>query len=290
MTTRERRKINILTLRNMKAREQKAVYLTAYDYPLALLADRAGVDMILVGDSLGMTTLGHTTTLPVTMEEMISHAKAVRRAVQYAFLIGDMPFMSYQPSDRDAVLNAGRFIAEAGCDAVKLEGGRRVASRVRAMVDAGIVVQGHLGLTPQNMSQLGGYRVQGKTESAYEELLEDALALQDAGAASILLEAMPRETAGAIRDHLDIPAYGIGAGDMVDGQLVIIHDILGLFEQFKPKFIKRYLEGGTLIADALRQYAEDVRSSAFPGPEQFYDIDPAEAEKILGDANLNVRR
>lgn len=286
----ERKKISLLTLQNMKAKGQRAVYLTAYDYPLALLADRAGVDIILVGDSLAMTTLGYETTLPVTMDEMISHAKAVRRAVKSAFLIGDMPYMSYQPSDRDAVLNAGRFIAEAGCDAVKLEGGRRVASRVKAMVDAGIVVQGHLGLTPQNMAQLGGYRVQGKTQGGYEMLLEDALALQEAGATSLLLEAMPRETAAAIRERLHICVYGIGAGDMVDGQLVIIHDILGLFEQFKPKFVKRYLEGGQLIHDAIRDYCKEVRSGEFPSEEHFYEISPAEAEKISGGSSTGALR
>lgn len=272
-TAESRKKVNIVTLRTMKERGQKAVYLTAYDYPFARLADRAGVDMVLVGDSLAMTTLGHKTTLPVTMDEMISHAKAVTRAVQYAFVIGDMPFLSYQASDRDAVLNAGRFVAEAGCDAIKLEGGRRVAQRVKAIVDAGIVVQGHLGLTPQNLAQFGGYRIQGKTQKGFEELLEDALALQAAGASSILLEAMPPSTAAAIRDRLSIPIYGIGAGDKVDGQLVIIHDILGLFEQFTPKFIKRYLEGGQIICDALRRYCDEVRSGAFPGPEHFYEAD-----------------
>ena len=270
-TAESRKKVNIVTLRTMKERGQKAVYLTAYDYPFARLADRAGVDMILVGDSLAMTTLGHKTTLPVTMDEMISHAKAVTRAVQYAFVIGDMPFLSYQASDRDAVLNAGRFVAEAGCDAIKLEGGRRVAQRVKAIVDAGIVVQGHLGLTPQNLAQFGGYRIQGRTQKGFEELLEDALALQAAGASSILLEAMPPATAAAIRDRLAIPIYGIGAGDKVDGQLVIIHDILGLFEQFTPKFIKRYLEGGQIICDALRRYCAEVRSGEFPGPEHFYE-------------------
>jgi 3-methyl-2-oxobutanoate hydroxymethyltransferase len=170
------KKVTLYTLNRLKAEGKKALYITAYDYPFASLADRAGVDMILVGDSLAMTVLGYPTTIPVTMDEMISHAKAVTRAVKRAFVIGDMPYMSYQPSDRDGVLNAGRFIQEGGCEAVKLEGGRRVASRVRAMVDAGIVVQGHLGLTPQNLAQLGGYRVQGRTLEAYQLLLEDALA------------------------------------------------------------------------------------------------------------------
>lgn len=275
-----RKKINVLTLRKMKQEGKKVVYITAYDYPLSLLADRAGIDMILVGDSLGMTTLGFKTTLPVTMEDMVRHASAVTRAAKFAFVIGDMPYMSYQPSDRDAVLNASRFIAQAGCDAVKCEGGRRIASRVKAMTDAGILVQGHLGLTPQNMGQLGGYRVQGKTKESYELLLEDALALQEAGAFSILLEAMPSETAEKIKKHLDIPIYGIGAGDRMDGQLVIIHDAIGLFEEFKPKFVKRYCEVGQLIEQSLRQYVSDVRTGAFPTKEHFYEMPKEELQKI----------
>ncbi|MEK7084693.1 MAG: 3-methyl-2-oxobutanoate hydroxymethyltransferase [Patescibacteria group bacterium] len=282
MSTEERKKINLLTLFDKKKKGETVVYITAYDYPLALLANRAGVDMILVGDSLGMTTLGYETTIPVTMDEMISHAKAVVRAAgKGAFIVGDMPFMSYQPSDETAIRNAGRFIQEAGCDAVKCEGGRRVASRVRAMVDAGIVVMGHLGLTPQNMAQFGGYRVQGKTKESFDALLEDALALEEAGAQMLLLEAMPAESAGMIRAHLKIPVYGIGAGDQMDGQLVIIHDILGLFEQFKPKFIRRYCEAGQLISLALRAYVEDVKTGAFPKPEHFYEIKPEEVEKIV---------
>lgn len=276
----ERKKVNIFTLQKMKQEGKKAVYITSYDYPFALLADRAGVDMILVGDSLGMTTLGYKTTLPVTMEDMIRHASAVVRAAKYAFVIGDMPYMSYQPSDRDAVINAGRFISEAGCVAVKCEGGRRIVSRVRAMVDSGILVQGHLGLTPQNLAQLGGYRVQGRTKESYEYLLKDALALQDAGAFSILLEAMPSETAEKIKNHLKIPVYGIGAGDKVDGQLVIIHDLVGLFEEFKPKFVKRYCEAGNLIENALLEYCNDVRTGAFPQKEHFYEITKEELQKI----------
>lgn len=274
------KKVTLYNLNRLKAEGKKAVYITSYDYPFAALADRAGTDMILVGDSLAMAVLGYPTTIPVTMDEMISHAKAVTRAVKRAFVIGDMPFMSYQPSDRDGVLNAGRFIQEGGCEAVKLEGGRRVASRVRAMVDAGIVVQGHLGLTPQNLAQLGGYRVQGRTLEAYQVLLEDALALQEAGCWSLLLEAMPAVTAGKIREKLSIPVYGIGAGDQVDGQLVIIHDILGLFEQFIPKFVKRYCDAGAIIGEALANYAREVRSGAFPEPQNIYDISPEEEERI----------
>lgn len=279
----ERKKVSVLTLRKMKAEGKKAAYITSYDYPLALLADRAGIDMILVGDSLGMTTLGFKTTLPVTMDDMIRHASAVTRAAKYAFVIGDMPYMSYQPSEKDAIKNAGRFISEASCDAVKCEGGKRIASRVKAMVDAGILVQGHLGLTPQNMGQLGGYRVQGKTKESYEILLEDALALQEAGAFSILLEAIPAETAEKIKSALKIPVYGIGAGDKVDGQLVIIHDMIGLFEEFTPKFVKRYCEAGKTIEKALEQYCKDVRTGAFPKKEHFYDIPQEELDKILNE-------
>lgn len=265
-------KVTIHTLQKLKKENKKAVYITAYDYPFARLADRANVDIILVGDSLGMTTLGYKTTLPVTMTDMISHTAAVTRAVKNAFVIGDMPYMSYQTSDRDAVINAGRLMSEGGCEAVKCEGGKRVFSRIKAIVDAGIPVQGHIGLTPQNMSQQGGYKVQGKTEQEYKLLLEDALALQKAGAFSILLEAMPPSTAKRIKDKLKIPAYGIGAGDKVDGQLVIIHDILGLFEEFTPKFVKRYNDVGKIIEESIEQYAKDVRNLKFPTKEHFYEL------------------
>lgn len=275
-----RKKVTLLTLKKLRDEKKKAVYLTAYDYPLALLADRAGVDIILVGDSLGMTTLGFTDTLKVTMDDMVRHASAVTRAVKSAFVIGDMPFMSYQPSDKDAILNAGRLISEAGCDAVKCEGGKRIAQRVRAMVDAGILVQGHIGLTPQNAAQMGGYRVQGKTRKSYQSLLEDALALEEAGAFSILLEAMPPEVALKIKKKLTIPSYGIGAGDKVDGQLVIIHDMIGLFEQFKPKFVKRYIETGKLIEKAIEEYCRDVRVGKFPSKEHFYEMPKEELKKI----------
>lgn len=275
------RKITLPDLIKMREEGTKTVFITAYDYPLALRADSAGIDMILVGDSLGMTTLGYKTTLSVTMGDMIRHSMAVTRAVKRSYVIGDMPYMSYQPSNRDAILNAGRFISEAGCDAVKCEGGKRMAERVRAMVDAGIVVMGHIGLTPQNMGQLGGFRVQGKTFESYKKLLEDALALEKAGASFVLLEAMPRETAGKIRENLSIPVYGIGAGDETDGQLVIMHDIIGLFDQFTPKFIKRYCEAGKLIEEALRQYCLDVRSGNFPTKEHFYFGDPEEMARIL---------
>ena len=273
------KKVTITTLNAYKARGQKAVFVTAYDYPTATFAQRAGVDMILVGDSAGMTMMGLPNTLGVSMDEMIVFVRSVCRATQHAFIVGDLPFLSYQPSDETAVLNAGRFIA-AGCDAVKCEGGRRVAQRVRAMADAGICVMGHLGLTPQNLAQLGGYRVQGKSEAAVERLTDDAVALQDAGAFSILLEAMPSESAARIRESVEIPVYGIGAGPCVDGQLVISHDILGNFVgDIAPRFVKQYAQLGAEIERVFREYAHDVRSSAFPGPEHCYALDtPARTE------------
>lgn len=279
-TSSSRKKINLFNLKEMKKKGDKAVFITAYDYPLASLVDQAGVDIVLVGDSLGMTVLGHKTTLPVTMSDMISHSQAVSRAVNYAYIIGDMPFMSYQPSDRDAVINASRFIAEANCDAVKCEGGRRVVSRVKAMVDAGITVMGHLGLTPQNMGQLGGFRVQGKTLEGYKALVEDAIALEQAGISFLLLEAMPSEVAGEICKHLSIPVYGIGAGDQLDGQLVIIHDIIGLFDQFKPKFVEQYCDASSLIRNAIERYCHEVRKGLFPQEKHFYTANLEELDKI----------
>ena len=267
----------------LKKREdgEQIVYITAYDYPFALYAERAGVDMILVGDSLGMTTLGYKTTIPVTMDEMISHCQAVTRATETVFVVGDMPFMSYQSSIEDAVKNAGRFIKEAGCDAIKVEGGERIYDKVKAIVDAGIVVMGHLGLTPQNMAQLGGYKVQGKTKEQFESLVIDAVHLQKAGASFILLEAIPCEVAAKIREYITIPVYGIGAGNKLDGQLVIIHDILGMFEEFKPKFVKRYCEAGQLITGAIIDYCEEVREGSFPSEEHFYNIDEKDLKEIL---------
>ena len=268
------KKVTIATLAALRAREEKVVFVTAYDYPTAAYADRAGVDLILVGDSAAMTMLGLPNTLGIGMTEMLVFARAVSRAVTRALVIGDMPFRSYQPSDESAVRNAAAFIADASCDAVKCEGGARVAPRVRAMVDAGIAVMGHLGLTPQNLTQLGGYRVQGKSLAAAERLVQDALALEEAGVFAILLEAVPAETAAYVRSRVSVPVYGIGAGPDVDGQLVISHDILGNFVgDIKPRFVKRYAEVGAAIEGALRQYAEDVRAGRFPGPEHCYPLD-----------------
>ncbi|HWG54580.1 MAG TPA: 3-methyl-2-oxobutanoate hydroxymethyltransferase [Gemmatimonadaceae bacterium] len=274
-------KVTIATLNALKTQGRKAVFITAYDYPTATFADRAGVDMLLVGDSAAMTMLGLPSTLGIGLEEMLVFARAVSRAAQHAFVIGDMPFLSYQPSDECAVRSAGAFVGSAGCDAVKCEGGERVARRVRAMTDAGIAVMGHLGLTPQSLAQLGGYRVQGKTLSAAQRLVDDALALEEAGAFAILLEAMPAETAALVTERVRIPVYGIGAGPHVDGQLVISHDILGNFVgKISPRFVKRYAEVGSDIERAIGEYAADVRALRFPGPEHCYSIAPEHEAEI----------
>ena len=246
-------KVTILRLRNHKKTGTKTVITTAYDYPQARIADGAEVDCILVGDSLGMTTLGHKTTIPVTMDQMISASEAVSRGAKNAFLIGDMPYMSYQISNEEAVENAGRFV-RAGMDCVKVEGA--MIDRIKAICDAGIMVMSHLGLTPHTRAKLGGYRVQGKTAAQAEIILEQALALQEAGCSFLLLEGMPRESAAMIASKLEIPVYGIGAGDKVDGQLVIFHDLMGLFWEFKSKFVKRYCEAGQIMQSALKEYAE----------------------------------
>ncbi len=269
----EKSKVTLRTLKWMKRREEKAVFITAYDYPTAMYSDAAGVDMILVGDSVANTTLGYRHTTSVDMEDMIRHSGAVTRAVERAFVIGDMPYMSYQPCDEAAILNAGRFIAEAGCDAVKCEGGARVAPRIRAMVDAGLVVMGHIGLTPQSLGQLGGYRVQGKTSRQVEALTADIKSIEEAGAHFVLLEAMPPDVGGALRDSVEMPVYGIGAGPHVDGQLLILHDVIGMQDPRilkKPRFVKRYAEVGSVIFDAVSRYSADVRSGVYPSEEHFY--------------------
>lgn len=277
---RSRRKVTVASLAALRDRGEPAVFVTAYDYPTAVFADRAGVDMILVGDSAAMTMLGHPNTVAVTMDEMLVFARAVCRGAPRPFVVGDLPFLSYQCADRDAVRNAGSFVA-AGCDAVKCEGGERVARRVRAMTDAGIVVMGHLGLTPQNMAQLGGWKVQGKTLAAAESVLRDAIALQEAGAFAILLEAMPAEAAAFVRERVDVLVYGIGAGPHVDGQLVIAHDVLGNFVgDVRPRFVSRYADVDAVVTGAFQSYADDVRSGRFPAPEHCYPIDPAHEAEI----------
>ena len=256
-------------LRALK-RKARIVSLTAYDYSTARLLDEAGIHLILVGDSLGMTVLGYENTLPVTMDEMIHHTAAVARGVKYALVVGDMPFMSYQVSVDEAVRNAGRFMQEAGAHGVKLEGGREVAEVTRRIAQAGIPVMAHIGLTPQSVHQLGGYRVQGKDHPSAARLLEDAKILEDAGAFSIVLECVPAALAEKITAALAISTIGIGGGVHCDGQVLVIHDMLGLFERFTPKFVKKYTNLNVQIKGAVAQYIEEVRKASFPGPEHSF--------------------
>jgi len=277
----KRKKVTTRTFMQKKQRGEAITMLTAYDYPTALAVDRAGIDAILVGDSLGMVVLGYEDTLPVTMEDMLHHCRAVARGAHYPLLIGDMPFMSYQVSAEQAVTNAGRFLQEAGMDAVKLEGGRERSDAIRAIVAAGIPVMGHLGLTPQSVHQLGGFRAQGRTAEAARHLLEDALILQDTGCFSIVLETIPARLAELVSRRLEIPTIGIGAGAGCDGQVLVTHDLLGLFDRFTPKFVKKYTDLHSEIASALTAYREEVEARAFPAPEHTMDMPDDEWEALL---------
>lgn len=268
-----RRKVTLRTLQKKKERGEPITMLTAYDYPTARAIDRAGVDAILVGDSLGMVVLGYDTTLPVTMEDMLHHARAVARGAKAAHLVGDMPFLSYQASAADALRNAGRYLQEGGMNAVKLEGGREVAPTVAALVAAGIPVMGHIGLTPQRVNQLGGFRTQGTSAEAASRLVEDAHALEDAGCHAVVLEAIPDRLAGLITRRLTIPTIGIGAGAACDGQVLVTHDMLGLSDGFAPKFVKRYARLQHEMARAFAEYIEDVNARRFPGAEHTHPMD-----------------
>jgi len=278
----ERKKLTPVDIQAMKKQGRKITMLTAYDYPMALLEDRAGIDIILVGDSLAMTVLGHENTLPVTMDEMIHHTKAVVRGAKHPLIIGDMPFMSYNTSEREAILNAGRFMKEGGADAVKLEGGASVKEIVRAIVNAGIPVMGHIGLTPQTISMLGGFKVQGKDAQAAQKIIDDALVLEDAGAFSVLLEAVPAPIAKKVTDRLTAPTIGIGAGVHCDGQVLVVHDMLGLFDRFTPKFAKKYVNLSELILKALESYREEVLKGEFPTDQHSFHMDEKELSKIKG--------
>lgn len=275
-----RKKVTVQAFRLMKKDRRPISMLTAYDYPTALAIDSAGIDSILVGDSLGMVVLGYSNTLPVTMEDMLHHCKAVSRGAKTALLIGDMPFMSYQVSVADAVRNAGRFLQEAGMDAIKLEGGRERAEAIQAIVAAGIPVMGHLGLTPQSVHQLGGFKPQGREASAARRLLEDALILQDKGCFSIVLESVPARLADLISSRLDIPTIGIGAGAGCDGQVLVTHDLLGLFERFTPRFVKKYADLHFEMGKAFAAYKADVDSRIFPGPEHTIDMPDIEWQAL----------
>jgi 3-methyl-2-oxobutanoate hydroxymethyltransferase len=257
-------------LRRKKQQGEKIAVVTCYDYPSALLVDRAGVDVVLVGDSLGNAVLGYETTVPVTMEEMIHHAKAVVRGIRRALVVADLPFLSYQVSMEDALRNAGRLMKEAGVQAVKLEGGEAVAPTVKRLVTAGIPVMGHVGLTPQSVNQLGGYRIQGRSTADGQRLLNDARTLAEAGAFAVVLELIPAALAGEITAAVPIPTIGIGAGGLCDGQVLVFHDLLGLYPEQDFRHNRRYAEIGCAIREAVSHYVEDVRSGAFPTSEQSY--------------------
>jgi 3-methyl-2-oxobutanoate hydroxymethyltransferase len=268
--TDKREKITTLSFTQMKKKGKKSVWLTAYDYYTARAIDDAGIDGILVGDSMGMVVYGKSDTLSMTMEIMLPHTEAVSRAVQYACVIGDMPFMSYQTSDAEAVRNAGRFLAEAGAAGVKLEGGIEMATRIRKITEIGIPVMGHIGLTPQSINKFGGYKVQGKTDHAKNYLLESALALQEAGCFGMVLEAIKSEIAQKISQSLEIPTFGIGAGNLTDGQIIVTNDIVGASGDFVPKFVRRYFDLGAKMREVATQFATDVRSGAYPNENESY--------------------
>jgi 3-methyl-2-oxobutanoate hydroxymethyltransferase len=266
------RKKTIIDFMKMKKEWEKVAWVTAYDYPTASFAEQAGIDLILVGDSLGMVVLGYESTVPVTMADCISHCQAVRRGAPNTWIVGDMPFLSYQISDDKAVVNAGRFHKEANVDCVKLEGGRRVCSKIRAITDAGMLVMGHIGLTPQSSGQLGGFKAQGRDVNSARELIIDAIAIQEAGAYALLLEAVPPELTEFIAQKLEIPVYSIGAGKPCDGQLLICGDMLGMFETFTPKFVKKYANISQIEINAFKNYITDVKNGVFPTDDHVYHI------------------
>lgn len=276
-----RKKPSILDFHKMKQAGEKITWLTSYDYPTAQFAEAATLDMILVGDSLGMCVYGYQSTVPVTMDQCIIHCNAVRRGAPHTFVVGDMPFLSYQGSDEQAVMNAGRFLKEADCDAIKLEGGTRVASRIEAIAAAGMNVIGHIGLTPQSSGQLGGHKAQGRTAEIARLVLEDAQAVQESGACMLLVEAVPPEVTKYIHQTLTIPVLSIGAGPHCDGQLLIVSDLIGQFQAFTPKFVKKYCNVAEVITDAMKQYSDEVRRGEFPTDEHCYKMIAGEEEKFL---------
>ncbi len=273
-------KVTIAELQQRKAQGGRITMLTAYDYPLAKLVDESGVDLVLVGDSLGMVVLGYESTAGVTMEEMLHHAKAARRGVSRALLIGDMPFLSFRGSREDAVRNAGRFMQEAGCDGVKLEWKQGIEEAATAIIAAGIPVIGHVGLTPQTASAEGGFGMRGKDAASAARIIKQALALQEAGCFAMVLECIPDLVAQEITKRLRIPTIGIGSGPFCDGQVVVTYDLIGLFERFKPKFVKRYADAASLVRQAAAAYLRDVKTGAFPGMEQTVSMAPEEFAKL----------
>lgn len=278
----ERKKINLPYLFDKVARGEPITWLTCYDYPTAYLQDEAGMEMILVGDSLGMTMLGYDSTLPVTMEDMIRHTQAVRRGAPHVFLVGDMPYMSYQPSVETAVRNAGRFMAEAGCDAIKLEGGKEMAERIAGIVKAGIPAIGHLGLTPQSVSALGGFRLQGKGALQAKKIIDDAKALEHAGAFAILLEMVPDKVCAIITERAEqCIIMSLGSGPHAHGQLLIYHDMFGLYPKFKPRMAKVFGNAGEVILNGLKQYVREVTDQTFPASENYFGMRDEEYQELL---------
>jgi 3-methyl-2-oxobutanoate hydroxymethyltransferase len=281
-----RKKTTALAFRQKKERGETITVLTGYDYPTALALDRAGIDSILVGDSLGMVVLGYENTLPITMDEMLHHCRAVARGARTALLIGDMPFMSYQVSTEEAVRNAGRFLQQGGMEAVKLEGGRERLNVIRAIIGAGIPVMGHLGLTPQSVNLMGGFLQQGRTASTAKRLLEDALLLEEVGCFSLVLESVPARLAEMVSKRLAIPTIGIGAGAGCDGQVLVTHDLLGLFDRFTPKFVRKYADLHTEMQNAFKAYIADVQDRKFPAPEHSFEMPDNEWESLVHSLDL----
>ena len=279
----ERKKMTLSTLFKKKADGTLITMLTCYDYPTAYFQEEAGVDMVLVGDSLGMTMLGYDSTLPVTMDDMMRHAQAVRRGTPNAFLVGDMPYMTYQPSVEGAIRNAGRFMAEASCDAIKLEGGAVMADRIAGIVAAGIPTMGHLGLTPQSVSALGGFRVQGRGALQAKKIIDDARVLEEAGTFAILLEMVPDRVCRIITERArDCVIIGLGSGPHADGQLLIYHDMFGLYPKFKPRMAKVYADAGQVILNGLKEYVDEVTGKTFPQPENWFGMKDEEYQELLG--------
>ena len=274
------KKVSILDVQQAKAENRKLTMITAYDYPFGLLADEAGIDIVLVGDSLGMVVMGLEGTVEVNMEHMIHHIRAVTRGCKNPFIVGDMPFMSYNTSIRDAIMNAGRLLKEGGCESIKLEGGVDFAPTIEAIVKAGIPVQGHIGLTPQTASALGGFKMQGRDAAAAKRIIDDARALEDAGVFSMILEAVPAPLGKLVAEAVKVPVIGIGAGPDVDGQVLVTHDMVGLFDKFVPKFVKQYTNIRKVILEALSEYKDEVINVKFPAPEHSFKM-PEEALEAL---------
>jgi 3-methyl-2-oxobutanoate hydroxymethyltransferase len=284
----DRKPVTLTKLHEMRALGEPIVMVTAYDHPSALVVEQAGVDVVLVGDSAANNVLGYEDTVPVTVEELLMLAAAVRRGLKTPLLVGDLPFGSYEASDAQAIGTAHRFVKEAGCEAVKLEGGGAMADRARAIVRAGVPVMGHVGLTPQTATALGGYRAQGRTAERARGVLEDALALQDAGCFAIVFEAIPAAVTDLIMEHMEIPVIGIGAGPSTDGQVLVLHDLLGINDGFKPKFVRRYAEVKAEMVRGVEAYAEEVRTRAFPTAEHTYGIAPEEIERLRSQLRTAV--